>query len=172
MKTKPDLLPIPEGLWIATMKETQSRILILLDSSERLLRSGGDTALCAGLYTYAVEEYGKLMVLKQYKPVSGRVVIKYKNEFRNHMYKFPEATKNLLPECLLLRQGIFDPVIFDPAIFDTQSVTADFESRMAIFYTDFDDSGIKLQSIPSIDNSLLERAIIKLREIVLMVTIP
>jgi AbiV family abortive infection protein len=146
--------------------------MTLLDSSEKLLDNGGNDALCAGLYTYAVEEYGKLLFLKKYRPVSGKVTIRYRDEFRDHIKKFSEAITNLPNECTNLRQAIFDPAIFDPEIFDTQEVIADFEARTAIFYSDFKDSETELLSVPPIDVKKLRVAIVKLRAIIAGTTIP
>lgn len=75
------------------MQETLNGIFALLDSVERLLQNGGNEAIAAGLYMYAVEEYGKLLLLKNYRPSSGKVTIGYKNEFRNHKAKFDIAVK-------------------------------------------------------------------------------
>lgn len=154
------------------MHETVNRIMTLLDSSEKLLDNGGNDALCAGLYTYAVEEYGKLLFLKKYRPVSGKVTIRYRDEFRDHIKKFSEAITNLPNECTNLRQAIFDPAIFDTEIFDTQEVMADFEARTAIFYSDFKDSETELLSVLPIDVKKLRVAIVKLRAIIAGTTIP
>jgi len=172
VRQKPEFIELTEELWKKVMQETLSRIMTLLDSSENLLDNGGDKAVCAGLYTYAVEEYGKLLCLKQYKPVSGKVKIKYRSEFRFHPKKFSEAIQNLPKDCINLREGIFDPKIFDPAIFDTEDVIADFESRMSIFYTDFTDSGAEIKSVPFIDGNKLKAAIGELRTIISKTIIP
>jgi AbiV family abortive infection protein len=166
MRDKPLTIVVTEELWKDTMRETIKRILNLLDSSEKLLQNKGDVALCAGLYTYAVEEHGKLLFLQDDVTVSGNVTIVYKEEFRNHAVKIPKALANLPIECKLLRTPIFDPAIFDPNIFDTQEVLADFEARMAIFYTDFKDSRTELLFAPPVEADKLAIAIKKLREIV------
>ena len=172
MRTRPEFIELTEDLWKKVMYETSNRIMNLLDSSEKLLDNGGIEALCAGLYTYAVEEYGKLLLLKQYTPVSGRVKIKYRDEFRNHYKKFHEAILNLPSECTNLRSGIFDPAIFDPAIFDTQTVTSDFEARKAIFYADFADSMTEIEFVPPIERNKLKTAIGKLRIIMTKTSVP
>lgn len=159
------ILVITEELWKKIMKETLQRILRLLESAEILLDNGGNGAICAGLYTYALEEYGKMLLLKQSSHVAGKVKIKYKNGFRHHPTKFRLAIKNLPNECTTLRRAIFDPKIFDSNIFDTEQVIADLEARMAVFYTDFLDSGDGVKPIPPVDKKLLKNAIDILRKI-------
>jgi hypothetical protein len=78
-----------EEIWKNSTHETVNRIMTLLDSSENLLDNGGN--VCTGLYTYAVEEHGKLLFLKKYSPVSDKVTILYRDEFRDHIEKFAEA---------------------------------------------------------------------------------
>jgi AbiV family abortive infection protein len=168
-----ETLPITEDLWKKTMLEAQNRVMTLLDSAEKLLDSGGNNALCAGLYTYAVEEYGKILLLKKYPSVSGNVNIKYKGEFRNHSQKFSEASKHLPKECLNLKQGCFDPKYYDPKYYDTETVVVDdLEARTSIFYTDFADSGTEVKSVPTIDNNKLKIAIGELRKITSKLIIP
>ena len=151
------------------MQETLNGIIKLLDSVEKLMQNGGDKAICAGLYTYAIEEYGKLL-LKQYGPSSGKVKIKYRNEFRSHNAKFSIAFKQLPRECTTLHKGIFDPKIFDPQIFDTPEI-ADCENRQAVFYSDFANSG-GIKRVPSVDRNRLEKAVSSLKTIALGTTIP
>lgn len=160
------ILEITEELWKSVIKEIPQGILRLLESSERLLDNGGNEAICAGLYTYAVEEYGKLLLLKGYSPIAGKVEIKYKNEFRYHPPKFEKAIKALPGECLTLSRGVFDPAIFDPAIFDT-GLVANLEARTGVFYCDFLDSGDGIKPVPEVDKELLRKAIGELRKTVL-----
>ena len=157
------MLEIKEELWQKSIQETLNGVIMLLNSAEKLLENGGNEAICAGLYTYAVEEYGKFLLLKKCNPSNGKVKIKYKNGFLNHDEKFQIATKALPEECLALSRGMFDPRIFDPKIFDTERVVADFEARMAVFYCDFSDSGDGIKPVPQVDKQLLKKAIQKLQ---------
>jgi hypothetical protein len=43
-----------------------------------------DVAILSGLYTFAVEEYGKLLILTDLKVVGGEVTVPYRNRIRNH----------------------------------------------------------------------------------------
>ena len=47
---------IPEQLWNNLKANTLAGVVQLLESSEKLLANKGNPAICAGLYTYAVEE--------------------------------------------------------------------------------------------------------------------
>jgi hypothetical protein len=69
-------LEVEEKLWLQIMQETLNGINALLDSVKTLLANGGNASICGGLYMYAVEEYGKLLLLKMYKPIGGKVRIK------------------------------------------------------------------------------------------------
>jgi AbiV family abortive infection protein len=159
-------LIITEDLRNKTIEITLQRILKLLDSSQILLDNGGSVTVCAGLYTYAVEEYGKIVLLRKSRKIDGHVKVKYKEGFRDHNTKFRLAVKNLPNECKTLRIGVFDPNIFDPKIFDTETLIADFKSRMSVFYTNFLESGNGTESVSSVNEKLLKNAITTLRKIV------
>ena len=159
-------LIITEDLRNKTIEITLQRILKLLDSAQILLDNGGHLAICAGLYTYAVEEYGKIVLLRKSRKINGHVRVKYKKGFRDHNTKFRLGVKNLPNECITLRIGIFDPNICDTKIFDTETVIADFKSRMSVFYTNFLESGKDIESVSPVNEKLLRKAITKLRKIV------
>jgi hypothetical protein len=50
-----------------------------------------DLDISAGLYTYAVEELGKLLLFKRIRPKSGKCTVEYSKEFVNHDKKFETA---------------------------------------------------------------------------------
>ena len=163
-RRKVEILEITEELWKRSITETLHGVLELLESAEKLLDNGGNKTICAGLYTFAVEEYGKVLLLNQYIPFKGKVKIKYNREFIDHTKKFEIAVKILPSECTTIHEGIFDEAIFDEEIFDVKQV-ADFEARMAVFYCDFSDSGDDIRPVPAVDRTLLKTAIGKLRAI-------
>ena len=160
------------------MQQTLDGIIRLLDASNKLLLNGGNEAICAGLYTYAVEEYGKLLLLKQCVPSNGKVTIDYEKIFRDkrHENKYRAAIENLekqAPECTILMKGLCNSAIFNSQIFDTTApIIVDFKTRMAIFYCDIADSGDGIKQVPPVDKSLLKNAIGKLKIIALAMTIP
>ena len=149
-----------------TIEITLQRILKLLDSAQILLENGGSVTVCAGLYTYAVEEYGKILLLRKSRKVDAHDRVKYKEGFRDLNTKFRLAVKHLPNECLTLRIGIFDPNIFDPKTFDTETIIADFKSRISVFYTNFIGSGKDIESVSPVNEKLLKNAITKLRKII------
>ena len=158
-------LIITEDLRNKTIEITLQRILKLLDSAQILLDNGGKVTICAGLYTYAVEEYGKIVLLRKSRKINGHVRLKYKQGFRDHNTKFRLAVKKLPNECKTLRIGPFEPNIFDPTIFDAETVIVDFKSRMSVFYTNFLESGVNIESVPLVSEQRLKIAIVTLRKI-------
>ena len=163
-------LEINEELWQKTMEETLHGILKLLESAEILLENGGDSAISAGLYTYAVEEYGKILVLKQSKHLNGQVKIKYKNKFRDHSTKFRAAIENLPSECITIGLIGFEEGFENG--FQRKKTLSDWEARLAVFYCDFEDSGEDIKPPPPVSIERLRNAIVKLREITLSTPIP
>ncbi len=159
-------LIIKEELRNKTIEIVRQRILKLLDSAQILFDNKGNVEICAGLYTYAVEEYGKIVLLKKSRKIDGHAKVKYNKGFRDHYTKFRLGIKNLPLECTTLRIGPFDSKIFDPKIFDTETVIADFKSRMSVFYTNFSESGANIESVPRVDEQKLKIAIVTLRKIV------
>ena len=166
---------ITEELWKRSIQETLKGIMKMLDSAEKLLQSGGDEAICAGLYTYAVEEYGKILLLKQFSPSAGKVKIEFSGIFKGqqaHKRKFKIAIKNLPRECTILRRGLFGPN-FNPKFFDAAVVIADLEARTAIFYCDFIESegALAIKPIPPVYKESLKNAISNFRMIALIINV-
>jgi AbiV family abortive infection protein len=154
---------ITEELGKKTIGIAIKRILTLLESAKILLEQGGDPTISAGIYTYAIEEYGKIVLLRESPRINGKIKVEFKGGFKNHFRKIGIAVDQLPDECKYLRKGIFDPSIFDPNIFDTQDVVADFESRMGVFFTDFSETERDIQNVPIVDGITLMNAITKLR---------
>ena len=76
-----------------------------------------DIEIAAGIYIYALEEFGKLLLLKDCKKVNGRYIIKYRNEFVSHRIKFSKAfdylQNNGYGKCIILNDdGAFTPDAF------------------------------------------------------------
>lgn len=122
----------------------------LLASAEALRREadsagapepGGLLAVAGGLYTYAVEEYGKLLLLEGLPEKGGCASVPYAEIFRRHGKKFKAAHGALPQECRRLGRGLFDPAIFGPRIFDTEAAEATFSGRTSMLYTDIGLSG-------------------------------
>jgi hypothetical protein len=59
---KPKIIDIEEDLWKQSIKNTYEGIVKKLQSARKLLEFDKD--ISAGLYTYALEEFGKMILLK------------------------------------------------------------------------------------------------------------
>ena len=96
-------------------KITREGIIKKLNTSKRLIES--DKEVSAGLYIYAIEEFGKLLLLDNSNCRDGRGIIKYRDEYVNHEIKFSRAFDYLQERdyvnCILLNdEGDFDPKSF------------------------------------------------------------
>ncbi len=120
--------------------------------------------VAGGLYTYAIEEYGKLLILNSSQPIEGKVQIDY-GLFTNHSEKFKKAIEHLPSECISISKGLFNSKIFDPKIFNTEGTITTFNARKGIFYTDLDNKN-KLKMTPHVDASTLKKAVEKFSEII------
>jgi hypothetical protein len=91
--------------------------------------------VCAGLYTYAVEEFGKLDLLSRCSVNNGRVDLSYAREFRDHESKFSAAIAALALECTHIGEEGGE---------NRAALRTTFESRLAVFYSDLteDVSGV------------------------------
>ena len=172
---KPEIIEIEEKVYCDLKFVTFSNIQSIMKSIETSLESNimsnedilfEHPSITAGLYTYAVEEYGKFLILKSYSVCNGLVKIKYKDEFTNHHRKFEVAIKNLPKECISIGKPLFDSGILDPKIFDVEPTIADFESRMSIFYSDLEWDGKMVKLTPFVDSDTLKKAILKFSEVI------
>jgi hypothetical protein len=68
-----------------------------------------DTYIAAGIYIYAVEEFGKLLLLKNANVLNGIRRVIYGKEFLSHTKKFKAAfdyfQANRYGSCLVLSEG-------------------------------------------------------------------
>ena len=117
----------------------------------------GLLTVAGGLYTYAVEEYGKALLIESLPEKGGIVSVPYGEIFRSHQKKFDAAFKDLPAECSMLSQGIFSPIIFSPIIFST-GLEASFSSRTRLLYLDMDRNGDPIAQDPP-DAKALARAL-------------
>jgi len=160
---------INEEQWKKLKQETHNTILGILESVDVLVKHiespayGKDVTpiMCAGLFTHSVEEYGKLLYLKNLKSENGKVTIDYDGKFKNHDYKFGLALEKLPKNCKIIKEGPFDSKIFDSKIFNTGTI-ADWDTRLQIFNTDLDGSG-KVKEYPSVDKDVLKKVTFNFR---------
>ena len=173
--------------WHSITSDTLWNIISLLDATRTLVYAieenigeeeeyetedfsisvGGDPTVAAGLYTFTVEEYGKYLYLKSLEPIDGKYHIDYTNEFKNHTRKFERALSNMPHECKLVHLGEKeDAEFYEPDFHD--DIIADFETRLRIFYSDFDPyfANKITKTSPPVSAKLLKIAVQKLQEIV------
>jgi hypothetical protein len=147
----------------------QKRIIHNLEAIKQLLKVQGYEDVCAGLYTYALEEYGKILFLKDSQHIlpenSNKIKFRYKLKknksdkksygFLAHDDKFSRMLKDkyLLNSCKVLSKGGFEPNDF--VLGDVEmGLIADMEARMALFFADFKDKNSILDP-PQVERSLL-----------------
>ena len=132
-----------------------------------------DTEIAAGIYIYALEEFGKLLLLKESQTVDGKYIIKYREGFRSHVFKFNKALdylqNNSYGKCIILNdEGAFTPDSFSWRSF-TIGLVAQTEARLGVFYVDFtksENDNYKILKIPSVNQNKLNEAINKLEEVI------
>jgi hypothetical protein len=146
------------------MSTIQMRIIHNLEAIKEFLKIQGYEDVCAGLYTYAIEEYGKILFLKSFSvSAANEITFPYRRDgakgFLNHHEKFPRALddKQLPDSCKTLREGDFNADDYEPDDYITE-ITADFDARMALFYADFKDQDSILEP-PPVDRPLLQNAV-------------
>jgi len=164
---------ISDEVWRALKVRTYEGIQQKLDATRRLLAAGGSIHLCAGLYTFALEEYGKLLLLKKSPRIesNNKRLIKYAKEFTDHKHKLTLAFKDLAisghQACYILN----DKAEFNPTEFSWEfnvGLLADMEARLSIFHSDLSDSqnGIIVQDSPHVDVICLAKAMNELQIVV------
>lgn len=86
---KPLHIDISEDLWIEMMQNVQNDILQKLNAVKKMKSIDKDIA--AGIYVYAVEEFGKLLLLREAPSLNGKRRVKYDKEFVKHEAKIKKA---------------------------------------------------------------------------------
>ena len=180
---KPKEVHLKNQEWKNIKKLTRQRIISKLQSAKELLKVTGLDDVSAGLYTYALEEFGKLILLDKSEPIANNTKrkIKYRSEFTSHDTKFEAAFDYLQDynpsgyKCYVLNdEGSYSPRSFTWRSFHI-GLLADFKARMSIFYSDLsyklNDSGeltneILIDEMPKIKRKYLSEAIDELSTIV------
>jgi hypothetical protein len=96
--------------------------------------------IAAGLYIYAVEEFGKLLLLKNVYELNRMRRVIYEKELLSHTKKFKAVfdylQANKYDACLLLSGGDVVPgdVVWSDAII---GLLANTGARLSVFYSDF-----------------------------------
>jgi hypothetical protein len=89
LQDKPTHVDIPENQWREMMQNILNGIFRKLNAVKNILTI--DMYIAAGLYIYAVEEFGKLLLLKNVNELDGMRRVMYEKEFLSHTKKFKAA---------------------------------------------------------------------------------
>ena len=114
---------IPKKQWQEVIQITREGIFRKLKAARQLLKNDGYEDFCAGLYTYALEEFGKYLLLKKCQSVVNdtKKIIIYRKEFADHDTKFKTVFDFLQKDgyesyqyCMLIdeKKGSFSPHSF------------------------------------------------------------
>lgn len=176
LKSKPQHVDISEHQWKGMMQNVRDGIYRKLKAAKQI--TAYDKELAAGLYVYAVEEFGKLLLLKKAVVFNGMRRVIYDKEFVYHRIKFETAfdyfQANGYAACLVISEGDFvvaDFVWRDFAI----GMLANTQARLSIFYSDFaydDKHNIIIERLPDVDLNILQKAIDELERATNNLTIP
>jgi hypothetical protein len=101
---KPSKIYISKEKWIEAKHIIKNGIVKKLSAARKSVDINKEVA--AGIYIYALEEFGKLLLLKECKAYNGKYIIKYRDEFLSHPVKFSRGFDHLQDngygECIVL----------------------------------------------------------------------
>jgi AbiV family abortive infection protein len=153
----------------------QKGILKKLKAASKLIEI--DKEVSAGLYVYAIEELGKILLVTETKSKDSRYIVTYKDEFVNHKKKFETAfdylQRNNHGQCIIINnEGSFNARGFGWRSFKV-GLLANTKARLSIFYSDFEyssnnkkDENIIVEKIPNVTKERLENAINELEDVI------
>jgi len=125
--------------------------------------------ICAGLYTYAVEEFGKHKLLESCQVNGGLVDLSpIRKNFFKHDKKFELAREALPPQCFTLYDSEEDDEMWSLIINNltypagwVSDTTADFATRLDIFNVGIENNG-QVRATPEINFYDLQHAVERL----------
>jgi hypothetical protein len=139
----------------------QKAIIRNLEAIKQFLQIPGYEDICAGLYTYAVEEFGKILYLKSLHPSTtgnNKINLKYKPSFLNHPVKFRLALKELPDTCKILHEGSLTNRSYTSKSYNIDLI-ANFEARKRVFFAEFTQDKKSIEMPPQVNKALLEKAV-------------
>lgn len=180
-KSKKEVREIDEQVWNDLKARTLDNIESLLTCAKILLEHHNELKknklfeypyVSAGLYTYAIEEFGKLLILESYIPENNKVRLEY-DKIIDHCTKFQIAFEHLPLPCQQIAEVVFkenNPKGSSPfgpwaTMEILKSTPSDFEARKTIFYSDLDNND-KIKSLPKVDIMALSGAIYRFQNII------
>ncbi len=165
-------LTITTALRDEMVSRIKDRIIHNLEAINQLLKVEGYEDVGGALYTYALEEYGKILFLKDNMHTlptdNSKIEFKYRSGKKNktdkkrygflaHDEKFSRMIKDdkLQNSCKVLSRGDYEPD--DVVLTDFEAgLIADFEARMSLFFADFKDQNTIVDP-PQVDRDVLEK---------------
>lgn len=121
---KPKTVSVDERIWKDLIQETLDEIKKKTAVLKKMISHQLDEYICAGMYTFVLEEFGKLTILTHYpKMTNNKREIKYADEFTNHNRKFESALdyleENEFEDAYILNDnGAFDSKSYSWRSFD------------------------------------------------------
>jgi hypothetical protein len=161
----PEYLNVSGSLMVEAINLIKNGIKNKLAAAKKMIDCDKDIA--AGIYVYALEELGKLEVLKD---ASNSRRVEYRDMFLSHREKFFKAHDCVIrfyhPECISIG-GSFSESFSDTSF--TQFLEAETDARLGIFYIDFEydkfDTATKVKKIPFVNETKLKNAIDGLEDV-------
>jgi hypothetical protein len=149
----PEYLNVSDSLMVEAVNLIKNGIKNKLAAAKHLIDY--EKEIAAGIYVYALEELGKLEILKE---VHNSHPVEYRDVFLSHREKFFKAhdcvKKFNHPECINMG-GSFDENFSDTSF--TQVLEVQNKARLGIFYTDFEydkfDTATKVKKIPFVNKT-------------------
>lgn len=170
MPHKPSQIYISKEKWIEAKCIIKNGIVKKLFAARKSVDI--DKEVAAEIYIYALEEFGKLLLLKECKVDNGKYIIKYRDEFLFHSIKFSRVFDHLQDngygECIVLNDGAFTPDAYSWRSY-TIGLLAQTEARLGIFYVNFvqlENNQYDILKIPDVDRDKLSNAINKFWEFI------
>lgn len=160
-------VPLEEKIWQNLINQIMNDIRGKIAILKSMISAQVNEYVCAGLYTFILEEFGKLILLQRSPKKNSKITIKYAGEFTNHEIKFSTALNYLqqygYEEAYVLNNhGSFSPKSFSWKSF-TIGQLVNFDTRLALFYTDLEldkNSGkIVISRPPFVDIEFLKKAV-------------
>jgi hypothetical protein len=163
-----------------TEEQWKEMLNLIYDGVKRKLVSARmlidqDNDISAGLFTYALEEFGKLLLLKDSVRVANNTKrkVKYADKFTNHPKKFEIVLNHLQNTgheyCYVLNnEGSLSPKSFTWKSINL-GLIPDFEARTSIFYSDFtydSNQNVVVQRPKPVERNMLKNAINEFESVV------
>lgn len=165
-----------------------ANVTVILDKTTKIIDKNSDNSIALGLYTFAIEEFGRAILLREYLKENKKTYSVSKDIFESHEMKFRKAVEKLPMECVNPVYGVEisnntspdivripvtpkgHEVAFAPATTGTAMIVGDAPidllTRMSCFFLDWDDSKKKWKNKPKVISGSLERGIWKLNQYV------